>query len=197
MVIDKDTYIKLVRFDVTKEHQITFSDGVSQVDYFINQINGEVLTASSYQRKEHKIRFPALIDSIEKYNYAIVQNKPESYKYYFYYITDMEYISDELTDVTIKLDVFQTYQFDFHYLRSFVEREHVNSDIVGEHTLQEGLEIGDYVVDSYEYYDEFEHYDIVVLASEPVDSTSSILHPSRESNMFNLRWYTFLSVGVI
>lgn len=146
MVITKDSYIKLVRFDVTKEHQITFSDATTQVDYFKNQLNGVELTASSYQRKDFKIRFPALIDSIEKYNYCIVQNKPESYKYYFFYITDMEYISDELTDVTIKLDVFQTYQFDFHYLKSYIEREHAESDNVGENTIPEGIEKGEYIV---------------------------------------------------
>lgn len=36
MVIVPQSYIKLVRFDVTKENQITFSDGVTQVDYFRN-----------------------------------------------------------------------------------------------------------------------------------------------------------------
>lgn len=152
MIITKDSYIKLVRFDVTTEHQITFSDGVAQIDYFINQLEGVELTASSYQRKDFKIRFPALIDSIEKYNYAIVQNKPESYKYYFYYITNMEYISDELTDVTIKLDVFQTYQFDFHYLQSFIEREHTNNDSVGANTIPEGLETGEYIINRKENF---------------------------------------------
>jgi len=58
----------------------------------------------------------------------------------------MEYISDELTDVTIKLDVFQTYQFDFHYLRSLVEREHTNNDSVGSNTIPEGIEKGEFIV---------------------------------------------------
>lgn len=145
-VITKDSYIKLVRFDVTKEHQITFADGVAQIDYFRNVLNGVELTASAYQRKEYKIRFPALIDTIEQYNYAIVQNKPESYKYYFYYITDMEYINEEVTDVTIKLDVFQTYQFDFTYMKSLIEREHANSDNVGDNTIPEGLETGEFII---------------------------------------------------
>lgn len=174
MVIDKDTYIKLVRFDVTKEHQITFSDGVSQVDYFLNQINGVELTASSYQRKEYKIRFPALIDSIEQYNYAIVQNKPESYKYYFYYITDMEYISDELTDVTIKLDVFQTYQFDFHYLRSLVEREHANTDNVGDNTIPEGIEKGFFTLNKKEQVEELNRIVYVVQVKKIEDGTTAI-----------------------
>lgn len=144
--ITPDSYIKLVRFDVTKEHQLTFSDGVAQVDYFRNQINGVVLEASSYQRKDFKVRFEACIDEIEKYNYMIVQNTPYNYKYFFYYITDMEYINDNMTEISIKLDVFQTYQFDFHYLKSFVEREHTNNDSVGSNTIPEGLETGNFIV---------------------------------------------------
>ena len=71
--ITPDSYIKLVRFDVTKEHQITFPDGVAQIDYFRNQINGVVLEASSYQRKDYKVRFEACIDEIEKYKAEIIK----------------------------------------------------------------------------------------------------------------------------
>lgn len=148
--ITPDSYIKLVRFDVTKEHQITFPDGVAQVDYFKNQLNGVVLEASSYQRKDYKVRFEACVDEIERYNYMIVQNSPYNYKYFFYYITDMQYISDNMTEISIKLDVFQTYQFDFHYLKSFVEREHTNDDSVGSNTIPEGLETGNFIVNKKE-----------------------------------------------
>lgn len=174
--ITPDSYIKLVRFDVTKENQITFPDGVAQVNYFRDELEGVVLEASSYQRKDYKVRFPAGIDSIEKYNYMIVQNKPYNYKYYFYYITDMIYINDEMTEVQIKLDVFQTYQFEFQYKKCYVEREHVNSDRVGEHTVPEGLETGEYYVDSYEYYDNFDSTVLVVLANKQVDADSSTVN---------------------
>lgn len=150
--ITPESFIKLVRFDVTKEHQVTFSDGVSQVDFFINTLQGELLNASSYQRKDNKVRFPAGIDSIEQYNYMVVQNLPYNYKYFFYYITDMQYINDEMTEVTIKLDVFQTYQFDFNYGSSYVEREHVNDDTVGKHTVPEGLETGEFIINDVDYY---------------------------------------------
>ena len=168
MYITKDTYIKLVRFDVTKEHQITFADGVAQVNYFAS-LQGIELTASSYQRQDFKIRFPACIDQIDRYNYAIVQNKPENYKYYFYYITDMEYISDEVTDVIIKLDVFQTYQFDFHYLKSFVEREHANTDVVGDNTIPEGLEKGEFIINKKENFSGLGRCVYIVTAKRDLD----------------------------
>ncbi|MBR2652468.1 MAG: hypothetical protein IKB83_00085 [Mycoplasmataceae bacterium] len=179
MVITPQSYIKLVRFDVTKENQITFPDGVAQVDYFRNVLLGTIATDFTYIRQDEKIRIPYIIDEIENYNYLIVQNLPYNYKYYFYYITNMEYVNDNMTDVYIKLDVFQTYQFNFLYNRSFVEREHVNSDNVGEHTIPEGLETGEYVVNTYNYYDEFDDTVLVVTSDKRVDETSQSVADDR------------------
>jgi hypothetical protein len=170
-VITPDSYIKLVRFDVTKEHQITFSDGVAQVNFFRDQIPGLVLQASSYQRQNYKIRFPAVIDEIEKYNYLVVQNLPYNYKYYFYYITDMEYINDEMTEITIKLDVFQTYMFDFHYLKSFIEREHTNNDYVGSNTIPEGIEKGEYIINKTEVIEDLDRIIYVVQAGKDLEGS--------------------------
>ena len=79
MVINPQSYVKLVRFDVTKENQITFSDGVAQVDYFRNVLNGIEASDFTYIRQENKIRFPYIIDEIETFNYLIVQNLPYNY----------------------------------------------------------------------------------------------------------------------
>ena len=84
----------------------------------------------------------------------------------------MEYVNDNMTDIYIKLDVFQTYQFDFYYYNSYVEREHVNNDTAGNHTVPEGLETGEYYVNTYDYYDNFDDMILVVTASKPVDATS-------------------------
>lgn len=66
-------------------------------------------------------------------------------KYYYAYITDMKFVNPNMTEITIKTDVFQTWQFDFIYKRSFVEREHVSNDTVGIHTVPENLELGEYI----------------------------------------------------
>ena len=175
MVITPQSFIKLVRFDVTKENQITFPDGVAQVDYFRNVLLGTIATDFTYIKQEEKIRIPYIIDEIENYNYLIVQNLPYNYKYYFYYITNMEYVNDNMTDVYIKLDVFQTFQFSFLYNRSFVEREHVNSDNVGEHTIPEGLETGEYVVNTYQAYEDDAHNIILLLSNKREDETLPIV----------------------
>lgn len=50
-------------------------------------------------------------------------------KYYYAYIVDLKYINDNMTEIYIETDVFQTWQFDFTYLKSYVERKHVTDDI--------------------------------------------------------------------
>ena len=44
-----------------------------------------------------------------------------------------------MTEITIETDVFQTWQFNINYKKMFVEREHVNDDTVGLHTVPENV----------------------------------------------------------
>ena len=76
-----------------------------------------------------------------------------------------------MTNIYIDTDVFQTWQFDFIYKRSFVEREHVNDDTIGKHTYPEVLESGEYVVNNYQYDNTYDSYVYMVITEEPYDST--------------------------
>lgn len=149
MVVTPDTIIKLVHLDVSKEHQLTFSNIQAQQTFF-EGLNGLTLSASTYQRKEGYIRFEAWVDELDNYNYLYFNNPSYSNKYYYCYITRKEYVNDKCTNVYIKIDVFQTYQFDFIYRSCYVEREHVNNDTRGLHTVPENIETGEYIINSYE-----------------------------------------------
>jgi predicted PurR-regulated permease PerM len=60
----------------------------------------------------------------------------------------MEYINENCTAVTIETDVYQTYMFDIVKKACFVEREHTNDDTLGNNTVPEGLDTGEYIVNS-------------------------------------------------
>lgn len=165
MYITPDTYVKLVRFDVTPEHQLTFLNEQAQRTYF-NNLNGLVLSDFTYQRKDNVIRYPALYEDIEKYNYLVYCNEAQSNKYYYCYITGMKYINDEMTEISIKTDVYQTWQFDIIYKTTFIEREHVNDDTIGANTVPESIETGEYIIDTYNSLDQMEHYCYLVQVTE-------------------------------
>ena len=129
----------------SNENQLTFANAAAQQSYF-NGLTKLSVTNFTYQRKDYIIRYPACIDDIMDYNYCMYQNYSYTNKWFYAYITNMRYINDSMTEITIQTDAFQTFMFDITYKASFVEREHVNNDTIGLHTVPENLETGDYIV---------------------------------------------------
>lgn len=127
MTITPNTNIYLLKSPLTlsNKHQITFADSEEQFEYFSNLPNIEI-EASYYQRKNSIIRFPAHIDTLLNYNYCMYQNDNYNDKWFYAFVTGMRYINDNLTEISITTDVFQTWQFDLIYKQSFIEREMIN-----------------------------------------------------------------------
>lgn len=153
-MIVPNTEIKLLKvpFELDNKNQLTFLNLEAQTNFFEN-LQGLEIENSSYQRKNNVIRAPYHYDEIQEYNYCMYKNENYSDKWFYAFITDMQYINDNMTEITIKTDVFQTWQFDIIYKKSFVEREHVNSDNVGEHTVDENLNLGEYVINQVDSFD--------------------------------------------
>lgn len=142
-----DVYLLKVPLEINDINQLTFSNKTAQYNYF-NSLPKLSVDNFTYQRKDGTIRYGANFDDIMQYNYVMYRNDAYSDKWFYAFITGMEYLNDNVTAISIKTDVWQTWQFDLVYKRTFVEREHVNNDTIGANTLDEGLELGDYVVNT-------------------------------------------------
>ena len=140
-----DVYLLKVPLEIDNTNQLTFSDANTQHAYF-NSLPKLSFDQFTYQRKDGTLRIPALIDDIIQYNYVMYRNEGFSNKWFYAFIDKMEYLNDSVTAVSISTDIWQTWCFDLTYKPTFVEREHVNNDTVGLHTIPEGLECGEYVV---------------------------------------------------
>lgn len=140
------TNLKLLMTDVEidNKNQLTFSNLEEQYNYFSTLPSLEY-NNFTYQRKDSTIRFPENIDNLYSYNYCMYQNENFGNKWFYAFIDSMEYANDKVTIITIKTDVYQTWQFDIGFLPCFVEREHVNNDTIGLHTIPENLETGEYI----------------------------------------------------
>ena len=128
-----------------QQNQLTFTNETAQYNYFSQLPSLSGGNDFTYQRKDGRVRFNADIEDIRDYNYCMYRNDAYSNKWFYAFITDMEYANDGVTFLSLKTDVWQTWQFQLNFQDSFVEREHVNSDGVGEHTVPENLEYGEYV----------------------------------------------------
>ena len=136
-------YLLNVPLESDYKNTLYFASASAQQSYFQSRIQKSYIDFS-YQRKDHIIRVPAQFDTLVNCNYVMYQNTAYSNKWFYAFITKMEYIDDGRTDVHIETDVMQTYMFDINIKASFVEREHVNDDTVGLHTVPENLELGEY-----------------------------------------------------
>lgn len=147
--ITPQTELRLLKCPLEEDnkHQLTFANATAQYTYF-NGLTHLTADNFTYQRKDSIIRYPEHIDNLLGYNYVMYQNEAYTNKWFYAYITNMEYVNDHMTNITIKTDCFQTWQFEIVYKKSFVEREHVNDDTVGKHTVPEQLETGEYMANS-------------------------------------------------
>lgn len=147
--ITPQTNLKLLKvpIEIDNKNQINFANATVQYNYF-NSLNKLEVDDFTYQRKDSVIRYPANIDDIINYNYVMYQNEGFSNKWFYAFITNMEYVNNNMTAITIKTDTFQTWGFDLQFKQSFIEREHVTDDSIGKHTVPEQLETGEYICDS-------------------------------------------------
>lgn len=148
MVITPNTDVILLKcpLELDERNQLNFSSKNAQYNYFNSLPKLVVGDTFTYQRKDGYIRVNELVDNIYQYNYVMYRNDNYSSKWFYAFIERVEYVNDSMSNVYIKTDVFQTWQFDLTYKRTFVEREHVNDDTIGANTVPEGLELGEYQI---------------------------------------------------
>ena len=128
------------------KNTFTFSSVSNQTNYFVNLPGNKVLNDYTYVRKDNKIRCEIPYDQICNYNYLFYLNSGfTDAKPYYCFIDRIEYVNENCSDIYFHTDVFQTWYFQIVWNKCFVEREHVNSDTAGEHTVPEGLETGEYI----------------------------------------------------
>lgn len=137
-----DVILLKVPLEINDNNQLTFANATAQYNYFYG-LTKKTFVKFTYQRKDNSISVPALIDDLYGYNYVMYRNTNHSTKWFYAYITNMEYSSDSVTKLFIKTDVWQTYMFNLTYKPVLVEREHVNDDTIGKHTYPEDLELGE------------------------------------------------------
>lgn len=131
------------------KHTLYFSNVTAQANYFDSKkiFYGDNFT---YIRKDNVLRYPRDYDQLERHvNYMMYKNTAHSDKWFYAFITEIKYINDGMSEIYFETDVIQTWLFDYLVRPSFIEREHVDDDEIGLHTIDEGLEKGSYICNSH------------------------------------------------
>lgn len=128
MVIAPETNIILLKVPLTldNKNQLTFHSKTDQYNYFYNLSDKLEYNECTYLRKDDVIRWEGNYEQLLSYNYCMYQNKSYGNKWFYAFITNMEYKTNSTTYIKIKTDIYQTWQFDIIFKHSFVEREMIN-----------------------------------------------------------------------
>lgn len=138
--------VRLLKTPLEKdsEHTLTFENVNTQTAYFLSKVI-KSYSDFTYIREQQAIVVPDNYDNIYTCNYLMYRNNGFNNKYFYAFITKMEYVSENSTRIYFEIDSMQTWFFQIEYKPVFVEREHVSDDTIGLHTVPEGLEFGEYI----------------------------------------------------
>lgn len=137
--------LKDVPLDATYSDTIWFTSSGAQTSFFAgkakysysNMTYQRVNNSVAMPRIAQSVRVPQVADDLYDCNYIMFQNSNYGQKWFYAFISQVNYINPENTEIIYVIDYFQTFMFEFEVLPSFVEREHPNSDGLFEHLLPE------------------------------------------------------------
>lgn len=153
-----------VPLDSSYKDTLTFASVSAQISYFTGKAKYSYSNLTPI-RMQNGIRLPVKADEIYDCNYIMFQNTNFGTKWFYAFIREINYINPNESIINFEIDVMQTWMFDYTVKPSFVEREHINDDSIGNNLIPENLEIGDYVSDSGSFVTQLIGRSIIVAAT--------------------------------
>lgn len=142
--------IHLCSVPITPTNQLDFKTLQAQQEYF----NSKCLKSYArckYIPREGEIMVRGYVDDfiMQNVNYGYYINTYNgNAKTFYFWIANKDTVAKDTVKLTIQLDIFQTWLFDFDLKSCMVERETVSDDSFGAHTFPEDFELGDYITNS-------------------------------------------------
>lgn len=166
-----------VAIDSRYRHSIYFANQDAQLAYFGGKVVKR-LSAYSYCRKSWTLKVDATMEEARKWNYLYFQNTPSG-KWWFYFINDVEYKGERSVELTLELDVIQTYMFEWVMKRCHIERQHTTSDKFGENQVEEDLDTGELTCNAWTDVQEIEELCLLIMSTYDLAVTSNTSNASK------------------
>lgn len=152
---------------------IYFDSQTNQAEYF------STLTKYSFEkytflRDRRVIKVERSVGDLYDCNYIMFRNTSYSSRWFYAFITNVEYVNDRTSYISFEIDVMQTWFFDYELQNVFVDREHSETDEFFEHTIDEGIGYGQLICQEtrQETQSRFDCNGIILSASEPPEGSS-------------------------
>ena len=133
-----------VPLDASQVRQLSFADKNEQYNYFRSKAI-RVFTDFKYIREHRGVKVPVNAEDIGNACYICFKNQASG-KWYYAFVTQVIYINPETSLLNFEIDVYQTFLFDMFIRDCDISREHVANDDFKTNTIQEPVDVGDYVI---------------------------------------------------
>lgn len=206
MYIYPNTTVKIlhnVSLNNDYDHTIYFGSESAQRTFFDNPLRVKyTLNNQQYQRKERgwmqvNLNQNQLWDCTylmfqnTHYTLAPSQSQGTSYKWFYAFILNVEYVNENVSRINFEIDEMQTWMFDYVLDKCFVEREHSTSDNMFENIVEEDVDIGtDLSVQLFRRYNLSPSKVMVIYTSLVVPD-----HPSDPDTKYHLESATPRKIG--
>lgn len=176
MFIAPDSTLKVLQdipINNTYKNTIYFANKSDQQAYFSNMSKYTYINYS-YLKEQKKIRVGTKADNLYNCNYLMYQNTAYGSKWFYAFITKVEFINNTCSEISFEIDVMQTWLVDDDYFMkpSFVEREHSYTDNAGDNIVTETLDLGNIVCSNIVGTGKFDNY-VAVIATAWLPTTAT------------------------
>ena len=146
-----EAYFCNMPFDINYNNVMLFTSQDEQVNYFKNHFVKHYSNLNII-RKDTPFYIADDFGAYDTVNYIMYRNPELDSKWWFAFVTDVQYTATNTTRISIQTDVWQSYLFNRSLRRSYIERGTVGDDTFGMWTAPEpiGFENGlEYNADRY------------------------------------------------
>ena len=165
---DSDIYfIMSVPIDNRYINTIYFANLQAQENYFLSKVAYQLTNQTYVRVNNNRISCSIPADTLRRCNYLMFRNTSFSGKWFYAFITNVEYDSNGTTLVDFELDVIQTWQRDIKWHQCFIERKHFATDRPGDNVQPEPIDIGDIICDTIATTGLFDSYVCVITTGKP------------------------------
>lgn len=200
MAVAPNSTVRVLRnvpIDQNYRNTLYFSSTDAQYNYFSAQTK-YTFTELTYQRRESSIYVQVSPDALFDCNYIMYQNTNYNTRWFYAFITAINYVNDNTAEIVFQMDVIQSWWGNWELEQCFVERQHTTTDNIGDNLLNDNLALGDYIITEQETNGGINTLYIIVAATfnENFENSGGNLYGRTYSGLFYNRFNLFDVDGV-
>ena len=170
--LDSD-YTNTIKFETANKQRQFFTASNRVIKHFYNSVDMTTKAMSYIQKDDGVLCVGLAVSQCFNCNYIAFKNTMHEGKWFYAFVTKVEYANEKSCYIHYQIDVMQTWMFDYNLGMSFIERQHHPTDRIGENLVPENLECGGYISSEYKEF-ELSKMCVAIIMSKPIPEPSLV-----------------------